>query len=554
MAASPTVRQRRRRIVATIVAGLVCILLAVPTATAAPAAAARVPQLHWTDCGDGFQCATARVPLDYDQPRGAQISLALIRLPAGDPAHKLGSVFLNPGGPGGSGVDLVRDAGRSLFTEQVRARFDLVGFDPRGIIRSTPLRCYDTLDQAIADAFAPFPFPVTRKEERTWVRFDRNLARACAARGGPILNHMATANAARDMDLLRQAVGDKRLTYFGVSYGSYLGATYANLFPGKVRALAVDAIIDPVAWATGRGNQARTQPLFNRLRSAQGAYATLGEFFRLCDQGGDNCAFSQGDPRRRYDRLAKRLLREPAQLPDGQSGTITVTYADLVAGTFGALYSPEVWPELAEVLQQLDTLTSPQAAATAVQALRARLRLQQEDYPNLAEGQAGVMCSDSDNPDSVAAWKRAADASDRAVPYFGRLLTWISSICQPWPGKDSDRYTGPFTKPTSNPVLVVGARFDPITRYQGAVTLARLLPRSRLLTLDGWGHVSLPRSACINAHVSRYLLTTQVPPRGTVCLPDVVPFTQPASQTQNANGSFESAVVLPPVVRRAIKG
>jgi pimeloyl-ACP methyl ester carboxylesterase len=553
MAASPTVRQRLRRIVATILAGLVSILLAVPTATAAPAAAARVPQLHWTDCGDGFQCATARVPLDYDQPRGAQISLALIRLPAGDPAHKLGSVFLNPGGPGGSGVDLVRDAGPTLFSEQVRARFDLVGFDPRGIIRSTPLRCFDTLDQALA-TLAPFAFPVTKQEERVWVQANRTLARACAQRGGAIIDHMATADAARDMDLLRQAVGDKRLTYAGVSYGSYLGATYANLFPGKVRALAVDAIIDPVAWATGRGDQARTQPLFNRLRSAQGADATLGEFFRLCDQGGDNCAFSQGDPRRRYQRLANRLLREPAQLPDGQGGTITVTYADLVAATFGALYSPEVWPELAEVLQQLDTLTSPQAAATAVRALRARLRLQQqEDYPNVVEGQPGVMCSDSDNPRSVSAWKRAADASDRAFPYFGRLLTWISSICQPWPGKDTDRYTGPFTKPTANPVLIVGARFDPITRYQGAVTLARLLPRSRLLTMNGWGHVSLIRSACINTHVSRYLLTTQVPPPGTVCPPDVVPFTQP-SPAQPASNPADRALGVPPVPRRAMGG
>jgi hypothetical protein len=164
MAASPTVRQRRHRIVATIIAGLVPIVLAVPTAIPAPAAAAPVPQLQWTDCGGGFQCATARVPLDYDRPGGAQISLALIRLPAGEPAHKLGSVFLNPGGPGGSEVEFVRDAGPVLFSEQVRARFGLVGFDPRGVIGSTALRCYDTLDQAIADALAPFPFPVTRKE------------------------------------------------------------------------------------------------------------------------------------------------------------------------------------------------------------------------------------------------------------------------------------------------------------------------------------------------------------------------------------------------------
>jgi pimeloyl-ACP methyl ester carboxylesterase len=232
-----------------------------------------------------------------------------------------------------------------------------------------------------------------------------------------------------------------------------------------------------------------------------------------------------------------------------------VTYADLVAFTFLSLHDTDEWPLLAESLQQLDTLTRPQAAAAARHALRARLGTsQQQDYPNLVEGQPGVMCSDSDNPDHVRAWQRAADASDRRFPYFGRLVTWASSICQPWPGRDPDRYTGPWTKRTSNPVLIVGGRFDPVTRYQGAVTLARLLPRSRLLTLDGWGHVSLPKSSCINDHVSRYLLTTQVPPPGTVCQPDVVPFAQPAPQAPTARGPAEWAVGVPPVLRRAAGG
>ena len=316
----------------------------------------------------------------------------------------------------------------------------------------------------------------------------------------------------------------------------------------------MDGANDPVAWATGRGNQARRQPVTTRLRVAQGTYATLVEFLRLCDRGGPNCAFSQGDPRRRYARLAERLLAEPAQLPDGQGGTVPFTYADLVSTTLEAMYDPSSWPRLAEFLQQLDTLTRPQATAAALQALRTRVGLfQQQDYPNSIEGPRSVSCSDSDNPANIGAWKRAADVSDRRYPYFGRLWTWLSSICLPWPGRDADRYTGPFRARTANPVLIVGNRFDPGTPYQGAVTLARLLPRSRLLTLDGWGHTSWGKSSCITAHESRYLLTTQVPPRGTVCQPDIVPFAQPAAALV-VNGLAERALAAPPVLGRSSSG
>ena len=542
-----------RRLTNLLAACLVASLLAAPAAAreATSGGGAAVPRIAWTDCGEdapGFECATVRVPLDYDRPKGAKISLALTRLPAAGPGARIGSIFFNPGGPGGSGVDFLQAIGRELYSPQVRARFDLVSFDPRGVARSTPLQCFDTTDEALA-ALAPFPFPVTRPEERAWVQADRAWADACAERGGPIIDHMSTANVARDMDLLRRAVGDAKMTYVGYSYGTAIGSTYANMFPDKVRAVVIDGVIDPVSYTTGRGDQARTLPSDARLRSEQGAYDTLQALLRLCDQGGPNCAFSGGNPKRRYDRLARRLLAEPAQLPDGQGGTVPFTYADLVGTTLGVLYSPTDWPPFAEFLQELDTLTSPARAAAALRGLRQRLGLgARAPYEQVLEGFAGVWCLDPVNPDHPSAWARAARRADRRDPYFGRPWIWFGSICAQWPGHDSDRYLGPFNRRTANTVLVVGNVNDPATRYQDAVSTARLLGRGRLLTVAGSGHTSLFLSACADAHVSRYLLTGRVPAAGTVCPVDVVPFSQPADPTATAEVSAQ-AYLLPPALQ-----
>src|SRR6476646_8329721 len=279
---------RSWRRIATLLA--VCATAIGVTAGASSAAPEKV---GWTKCHSDlgpFQCGTVQVPLDYDQPNGATISLALVRLPASDPAHRIGSLFLNPGGPDGSGVDFVLFAGPFLYNDSVRAHFDLVGFDPRGIGRSTALRCFGTPKQW-GPYFTPFAFPTTPAEELQWMNADLYLDSNCAQRGGNIADHMSTANVARDLDQLRQAIGDMELTYAGVSYGTMIGQTYANMFPGNVRAIIIDGVLDPIAWTTGRGDGS-TVPFSTRLRSDAGAQATLNEFFRLCDAGGANCAFA----------------------------------------------------------------------------------------------------------------------------------------------------------------------------------------------------------------------------------------------------------------------
>jgi pimeloyl-ACP methyl ester carboxylesterase len=478
----------------------------------------------WMPCFGPFECATVPVPLDYDRPSGAKVSIAVTRLPATDPARRIGSLFLNPGGPGGSGVDFVVGIGPLLYTDEVRARFDLVGFDPRGIFRSTTLQCFDSPEDW--PALSPFAFPITRDEERTWIASDRVITSACERRAGPIVDHMSTANAARDLDVLRAAVGDRKLTYAGLSYGSYLGNTYANLFPERVRAIVLDGVIDPIAWSTGRSRlEGATVPFSTRVRSDAGAQAALNEFFRLCDAAGDRCAFS-GDAAKRFAALARRLAREPVEitLPDGTP--FLLDYSNLVEMALGAMYDSFSWAGFAALLAEVEAEAVP-SAAVAVR-LQRFARRPGYVYPNIPEGFAGVSCSDSDNPHHYAAWSINGALADARFGYFGRIWTWASSLCAEWPGSDRDRYTGPFTRKTANPVLVVGNHFDPATRYEGAVLVDQLLPRSALLSVHAWGHASLFLSQCADAAISRYLLTVATPPRGATCEQDFVPFSEEA--------------------------
>jgi pimeloyl-ACP methyl ester carboxylesterase len=499
---------------------------------AAQIAAVPTPKLMWKPCTSEpkYQCTTVSVPLDYDHPRGASITLSGARRPAKDQAHRLGSLFVLPGGPGDSGVEIIASGqADAAYTPAVRDRFDIVSFDPRGIAASTGVQCFDSRDEAAANR-PPFGFPYTRKQERQLFAADRALSQACVKRAGAIIDHMSTANVARDLDLLRRAVGDKQLTYAGFSYGTFVGQTYANLFPGNVRAGIIDGVVDPILWSTGRGGESQTEPVW--LDPAQGSAETFQQFLTLCKRGGTRCAFSAGDPGTRFAALTARLLKSgpitlPPATPKGKK--VQVAYQDLVQTVLRQLYFPAAWPVLATFLDGMSTGSLREAAAAL--AILAPPATPETTSSQTLEGLTGVFCSDADNPATLDARAKEAREADRRVPYFGRAWAWNESACAYWPGQDDDRYTGPFNTVTANPLLVINNRYDPPTPYASAVRASKILPGSRLLTVNGWGHVTaLTGSECANRYAATYLLTGVLPPEGTVCAPNEVPFAAPSKK------------------------
>jgi pimeloyl-ACP methyl ester carboxylesterase len=534
----PSTFIRRLGIVA--VAALLAALAGGP-AVAAGGGGPKVPALDWEPCGEdfpGLECATAEVPLDYDSPRGKKTWIALARMPASDSSNRIGSVFVNPGGPGGSGVGLVLDGFGQFLHDNLDGRFDVVGFDPRGVGGSDPLHCFDSEDDLEAFIVAMPVFPYARDQYRPYYDHFSSLAQLCLSRGERIAEHMSTADVVRDLDLLRRAVGDDNLTYLGFSYGSYLGNTYANLFPRKVRALAIDGVLDPRLWSSGRqieSDRVATQEEFD-------------EFLRLCKEAGPACAF--GDGRRtakRWEKLARTIEEEPVDLGDG----FLYTYDFLIGDATLAMYSPEVWGGPEGYGAFLDFVAD---AALGDQSAKARARTvrrglvqamsppkPEPDYDNGYDAYYGNQCADTEYPDSFFEF-RAVDRFARAGSRFGPNWWWFNNPCAEWPVA-KDRYIGPWTARTSAPVLVVGNFFDGVTDHAGAVATSRLLPNSRLLSYAGWGHTAYVRSDCTQEYVDAYLVSGALPPVGTVCPANPNPFLD-VEEELAAEGSH--AVGLPP--------
>ncbi|GAA2631577.1 alpha/beta hydrolase [Paractinoplanes durhamensis] len=494
------------------------VLLALGVAVAPAAATAG---LQWAACTEaalaGFDCATREVPLDYDKPRGATTTIALARRPADDPAHKIGTIFLNPGGPGGAGRGMVTAAPR-IVAPDVLARFDLVGFDPRGIGASDPVQCFPT-DAEAAALFARMKIvPLSKPEINSTIQANLAYADGCARNAGPLLEHMSTLNVAKDLDQLRAAVGDRQLNYIGYSYGTLIGATYANLFPGNVRAVIIDGNVDP--------DQRTNHRMDNKFERAGGFEIVLGGFLAECDKAGvASCAFA-GGARTKFDALRDRLRQGPVDVPD-LGGTVTID--DLTDFISGTMYNIASWPSAAVTLQVAYDGIVGGGTAPAALAARPFPKAQPgpgwsaDDYAfNGNDSFLAVNCADTRVPRDPGAYPRIAADFERASPTFGRAEAFGEVACANWP-RITERYHGPWNARTAKTVLVVNPTFDPATRYDFAERMTGELGNARLLTLDGYGHTTR-YSACITGWYSRYLIDGALPPVGTHCTQDRAPF------------------------------
>ena len=457
-------------------------------------------KLRWRPCNHGFQCARLLVPFDYQRPAWRRFSLPVIRLRATGPGARIGSLVVNPGGPGGSGVQYALQA-RSQVSAAVRARFDVAGFDPRGVGGSIPaVHCLS--DAELDRFFATSDTPGNTAQRAVVVSESKLFARGCEKQSGAVLPYVGTANAARDMDVLRAVLGDAKLTYLGKSYGTYLGTWYAQMFPSHVRALVLDGAVDP-----------GEPSLAMNLVQAQGFQVALRSFVADCLRR-PACPFPRGETVSAAIARVQSMLNQAAAKPlqsqvPGQPGNSAL----LLTGVASALYSKSFWPYL-----RLGLTTAFEGNGTVLVALGDALveRDRSGHYSNLSSAELAVDCVDRPWPRNLATWQTAASGAARAAPMFGAAIMWGSLPCAYWPVRPAApaRLRGA----GAPPILVVGNTRDPATPFRWAKALARDLKSGVLLAWNGDGHTAyMMGSSCIESAVDKYLINLVPPRNGTLC-------------------------------------
>ena len=447
-----------------------------------------VTPMVWSPCNGDLQCGTLVVPLDYAHPDGPTIAIAVSRHPAEDPAARIGSLVIDPGGPGVSGIDDMANE-LSVLTPQLLDDFDIVTFDPRGVERSDPVTCGTETGSAPSD-----PTPVTPSEQAGTIKGLKQFAAACEKNSPTLLPHVGSVDVARDMDRLRLALGDSTLTYMGQSYGTLLGLTYAALFPTHIRAMVLDSVIDPAL-------------SFDQITQGQadGFENMLDAFFTWCG-GSAACSWHPGpDPTTALQALLNTAATSPA--PAGGGGSAGV--GQLYDAVLDSLYSQSKWPQLGAAL-------AADSAGNGAPVVALSNHYNTGGSSNADDAGTAIDCLDHPVSRNLSTYSALAASLAVSAPVFGPLLAWGEAGCAVWPAPPT-RTVGPVAAPGSPPILVVGTTNDPATPYAWAVSVAKELDRGVLLTHDGDDHVAYFYSACVRADVQTYLVSGQTPAPGTAC-------------------------------------
>ena len=451
----------------------------------------------------GFTCAKVKVPLDYDNPGGQTIEIAVKKRAAG--GDSIGSLFVNPGGPGGSGIDLVDEAG-SYFSKKLTSSYDVVGFDPRGVGASTAVDCLTDaeLDAERAGANDPATPSASATEERA-----QKMGEACTSKTSTqgLLDHIDTISVARDLDILRAVDGQQALTYLGYSYGTYLGATYAELFPANTGRLVLDGAVDPSLNAEELA-----------LGQAKGFEASLRAYVESCQSSKLGCPLS-GDVDSGVSQVREFLeSTKTAPVPTSDSKR-PLTYDLAVYGVLGSMYQTQAWPSLTLGLSQaMGKEGKPDGSALLKLADLVSSRESDGTYSNNgAEALMAVNCLDYPVQGDNASWEKNAKAIKETSPTFGSQLLYPDAYCQGW-GHTSSRKREKITASGAAPILVVGTTGDPATPYAWAQALAEQLESGQLMTWEGDGHTAYGRSNdCVKKAVDTYLLNGTMPDKGLTC-------------------------------------
>ncbi|HZT64480.1 MAG TPA: alpha/beta hydrolase [Acidimicrobiales bacterium] len=448
-----------------------------------------VPPVAWTPCQDGLQCGTVAAPLDYQHPDGRMIQIAVARHPARVPGERIGSLIINPGGPGDSGVDELPVELR-VITADVQDRFDIVSFDPRGVERSSPVDC----GTSGSTGLLPDPAPTTAAAQQALIANAQAYAADCEKHSGDILPFVDTYSAARDLDRIRAAVGDARLTYMGQSYGTFLGATYAELFPDRVRALVLDGAVDP-ALSTDDMD----------LEQAEAFEGNLDAFFSWC-AGSSACPWRPGsDSRGALIALLDRLRRQP--LPAG--GGRQAGPGELVNAVFGTLDARSFFPSLGRALARAEGGDGGGIVALSD-------GYQTHGGPNTIDANTAITCLDHPTSRDLSTYPATAQAAAQGAPFFGPIEAWGAATCAVWP-VPSQRVPHPIRAAGTPPILVIGTTHDPATPYLWAVRLAAELQNAVLVGRQGNDHVAYFYSPCVRSIVAGYVIAGTLPANQTLC-------------------------------------